>query len=93
MRAVRLVGMGNRARRARLARQARAVPLVTGCGCGCTAVGRVAFEVTCAACGRVSSGDVVMPTNGVVGDRREVFASCSCGTEAAGSGRIVELLT
>lgn len=86
-----LVGMGNRARRARLVQQARAVPLLAGCGCGCSAVGRVAFELTCGNCGRSWSGDLVMPTNGVVGDMREVFAWCTCGVEAAGSGRIVEL--
>lgn len=89
----RLVGMGNRARRARLAQQARAVPVISGCDCGCSAMGRVVFAVTCGACGRSWSGDLVMPTNGAVGDRREVFASCTCGVEAAGSGQIVQLLT
>lgn len=69
------------------------MPLVAGSGCGCSAMGRVAFEVTCGDCGRTWSGDLVMPTNGAVGDRREVFASCTCGAEAAGVGRIVELLS
>lgn len=91
--AVRLARMGNRARRARLVREVRAVPVVPGCSCGCTAMGRVVFEVTCGDCGRTWSGELVMPTTGAVGDRREVFASCTCGAEAAGAGRIVELLT
>lgn len=85
-------GMGKRTRRDRLFREAGAVPLVARCGCGCSALGRIAYEVTCRQCGRRSGGELVMPTNGAVGDQREVYASCACGAEAAGTGRVVELL-
>jgi hypothetical protein len=84
--------MGNRRRRERLARQARAVPLSGHQGCGCTGVVRLVYRAVCGSCGAFSEGEAVMPSNGAVGDVRDVFASCVCGGEAAGTGRVVEVL-
>jgi hypothetical protein len=84
--------MGSRRRRQRLVEQARAVPLVGHQGCGCSGMVRLVYRASCRACGRAWDGEVVLPSSGGVGDERPVYASCECGAEASGVGRIVELL-
>lgn len=84
--------MGSRRRRQRLVEQSRAVPLAGHAGCGCAGLVRLVYEAACLACGRTWQDQVVLPSNGGVGDQREVFCSCVCGAEASGIGRIVELL-
>jgi hypothetical protein len=87
--------MGNQRRRQRLAERARAIPLAgeRGQGCRCERLVRLAYRASCQACAAVWEAEVLIPSNGVVGDERPVFCSCACGGEAAGTGRIVELLS
>ena len=74
--------------------QARPVPLAADAnsGCGCAGLVRLAYRASCPGCGAVWDAEAVLPSNGAVGDARPVFCSCECGGEAAGTGRIVELL-
>lgn len=87
-------GMGTRRRRQRLGERARALPLgeLRGRGCLCCGLVRLAYSATCPVCASVWQDEVVIPSNGVVGDAREVLCSCACGGDAVGVGRIVELL-
>lgn len=50
------------------------------------------YRAVCRSCGASSEGKAVMPAIGVVGDVREVMASCVCGGEAAGTGCVVDVL-
>jgi hypothetical protein len=54
---------------------------------------RLAYQASCEACGGVWEAEVVIPSNGAVGDARPVFCSCQCGAEVVGIGRIVEQLS
>jgi hypothetical protein len=87
--------MGKRRRRQRVAERVRAIPLAgdRALGCGCERLVRLAYHARCEDCDAVWEAEVVIPSNGAVGDRRPVFCSCACGADATGAGRIVELLS
>lgn len=59
--------------------------------CGCRSEALFLYTACCDDCGFETTGEVVVPTSGQVGDEVEIGVLCSCGSDAFGLAVVVEV--
>ena len=82
----------NRKQRRESAKDTRRAHRGHGFDCGCTHLGLLLFEGQCEKCGFTYTNEGWMPTTGLIGDRREMGASCptpGCDGDVEGFGVVM----